>query len=54
MTTALVGSVGLALGVTNGATLGLAALVAAFASEALVLAHRLRTLDRRTPRLFER
>jgi len=50
---ALVASVGLALGATNGATLGIAALAAAFASEALVLGHRLRTLDRRTPRLFE-
>ena len=50
---ALVGMLGLALDVTNGATLGIAALVAAFGSEAMVLAQRLRTLDARTPRPFE-
>jgi len=50
---AVVGGAGLLLGVENGATLGIAALIAAFAAEAAVLGLRLRRLDRQTPRLFE-
>jgi len=50
---AVVGGGGLLLGVENGATLGIAALIAAFAAEAAVLGLRLRRLDRQTPRLFE-
>ena len=50
---AIVGAGGLALGVDNGAVLGILALVAAFGSEAVLLAVRLRQLDRGPGRLFE-
>jgi hypothetical protein len=48
-----VGLAGLLLGVENGANLGMLALIAAFATEAALLAGRLRRLDRRNARLFE-
>ena len=47
-----VGGAGLALGVENGATMGMAALIAAFAAEALWLGVRLVRLHRRLPGLF--
>jgi hypothetical protein len=50
---AVVGLAGLLLGVENGANLGMLALIAAFATEAALLAGRLRRLDRRNARLFE-
>lgn len=50
---AVVGLMGLLLGVENGANLGMLALIAAFASEAALLAARLRRLDRDNARLFE-
>jgi len=52
---AVVIAAGLALsfGIENGATIGMAALVAAFGSEATLLGVRLARLDRLTPRLFE-
>jgi Na+-driven multidrug efflux pump len=50
---AVVGLAGLLLGVENGANLGMLALIAAFATEAALLAGRLRRLDRSNARLFE-
>jgi Na+-driven multidrug efflux pump len=48
----VVGSVALWLGVENGAQLGIAALIAAFSGEALLLGIRSRQLDRAPLRLF--
>ena len=50
---AVVGAAGLLSGISNGATLGMLALIAAFSAEAVLLSMRLRRLDRGTPRLFE-
>ena len=49
----VVGTLGWLLDAGNGATVGMLALIAAFAAEALLLGHRLRRLDAREPRLFE-
>lgn len=49
----VVGTLGWLLDAGNGATLGMLALIAAFAAEALLLGSRLRRLDARRPQLFQ-
>lgn len=49
----VVGVIALMLGVENGASLGMVALIAAFGAEAALLAARLRRLDQRSTRLFD-
>lgn len=53
MAVVIVAGLALSFGMENGATIGMAALVAAFGSEAVLLGARLARLDRLTPRLFE-
>ena len=47
------GAAALLPGLDNGANIGMLALIAAFGVEAVLLALRLRRLDRRTAGLFE-